>query len=210
MCQLYLHHLNPTTEPSLAAATSVEAEPLAYDFNGILGLALPLNSIIAETIPPVTNNHPDGASFSSNLFGITPVSEAPSAPFLSLVLSRPGSDRLPALLGIGHHPSNIVPDPSKIKYSTLTTDSSGMLFWKVNVRAITIYVNGDPKPVGLGRGVKGTPYPTAVLDSGIPLILTTSNIANGIYGALGIGPAADGQCEYKAGFIRKPCLTIEP
>lgn len=173
----------------------VEAEPLAYNFDGILGLALPPNSIIAQTIPPVTSNHPDGASFPSNLFGITPIYQAPSAHFLSLVLSRPGSDRLPALLGIGHHPSNIVPDPSKIKYSPLVADNSGTLFWKTEVVAITVYVNGTSRPVDLGRGVGGTPTPTAVFDSGVPLILTTSNIANGIYGALDIGPASDGQCE---------------
>jgi hypothetical protein len=49
-------------------------------------------------------------------------------------------------------------------------------------------------PVTIPRGVKGTAFPVAVLDSGVPLIITTSEIANGIYGALGIGPAADGQC----------------
>lgn len=154
----------PQTNPFIAAATSVDAEPLDYAFDGILGLALPLNSVIAQKIPPVTNNHPDGAPFSSNLFGITPLSDAPSAHFLSLVLSRPGSDRLPALLGIGHHPSKVVPDPSKIKYSMLVADGTGTLFWKTDIRAITVYIDGNSRPVNVGLGVKGTAYPIAVLD----------------------------------------------
>ncbi|KAH0578208.1 hypothetical protein H2248_004083 [Termitomyces sp. 'cryptogamus'] len=57
---------------ALAAATVVTSEPLSAAFSGILGLALPLNSIIAELIPPVTSNSPDGAAWASNLFSITP------------------------------------------------------------------------------------------------------------------------------------------
>ena len=48
-----------------ATATTVNFEPPSFDFDGILGLALPLNSIISQIIPPVTNNNPDGACFSS-------------------------------------------------------------------------------------------------------------------------------------------------
>ena len=189
----------------VAAATTVTSEPLSYNFNGILGLALPLFSIISRLIPPVTNNNPDGASFSSNLFGITPYSQAPSAHFFSLVLQRPGSDRLPSLLGIGRHPSTIVPDPSKVAYSTIVSDHEGTLLWKAYVQAITVYVDGAAKPVVIPMGVQGTPFPVAVLDTGAPLIITTSAIANGIYGALGIGPAADGQCVY---FPTLKSLTI--
>jgi hypothetical protein len=43
--------------------------------------------------------------------------------------------------------------------------------------------------------IKSTPYLGAVLDLGVPLIITTSEIVNGVYGALGIGPAAEGQCK---------------
>jgi len=44
------------------------------------------------------------------------------------------------------------------------------------------------------RSNSGASSPIAVLDSGVSLILTTSNIANGIYGAIGIGPASNGMC----------------
>ncbi|KAH7924976.1 acid protease [Leucogyrophana mollusca] len=178
---------------ALAAASSVNNEPLSYDFDGILGLALPLNSIISEALPPGTDNIADGATLPSNLFSMTPLSAAPSEPFFSLVLARPGSDELPSLLGIGRHPSAIVPDPTKIKYSPIVSEAAGILWWKTNVQAITVYVNSQPKTVTLGQSVTGSVFPTAVLDSGVPLILTTSKIANAIYGALGISPGADGQ-----------------
>jgi hypothetical protein len=76
----------------------------------------------------------------------------------------------------------------------VVSDDQGTLFWKTYVRAITVYVDSVAKPVAVPRGVEGTAYSIAVLDSGVPLIITTSTIANGIYGALGIGPASDGQC----------------
>ncbi|GLB45244.1 putative peptidase A1 family protein [Lyophyllum shimeji] len=177
---------------ALAAADTISSEPLSPLFTGILGLALPLNSIIAERIPPVTDNSPDGAAWASNLFSITPISSAPAARFLSLLLSRPGSTTVPAQLGIGRHPA-FVNDPSKVRYSTLVSEKTGTLFWKVQVRAITVWVNGQEKPVEIGRSNTGGVFPSAVLDSGVPLILTTSQVANGIYGAIGISPGSDGQ-----------------
>lgn len=155
-----------------------------------------MNSIIAQQIPPVTSNAPDGAAWASNLFSITPTSQAPAARFLSLSLSRPGSNAIDSLLGIGHHPAAIVSDPSKIQYAGLVSDSTGVLFWKASVRAITVYVNGVPHPIALGRSVSGAVFPSAVLDSGVPLILTTSTVSNAIYGAIGITPSSDGTCTH--------------
>lgn len=180
----------------LAAADDIDNEALAPNFNGILGLALPLNSIIASDIPPVTNNNPDGAAWASNLFSLTPVSTAPSSRFLSLALSRPGSDTVPAVFGIGRHPSSLVPDPSHVLYSNVVGDKPGTLFWKLSVKAITVYVNGTTKRVQLEGSDTGASYPVAILDSGVSVILTTSDIANGIYGAIGIGPASDGMCTF--------------
>ncbi|KAI0931005.1 hypothetical protein AcV7_005033 [Taiwanofungus camphoratus] len=124
---------------------------------------------------------------------MTPTNTAPRAPFLSLALERPGSDAVPSVLGIGRHPDELVPDPGKIRYSGLVTESAGTLFWQASVQAITVYVSGQPRPVQLGPSVTGAMYPSAVLDSGTPVILTTPPIANGIYGALGISPSSDGQ-----------------
>ena len=89
-----------------AAVNNIQSEPLAPNFSEVLGIALPLNSII----------------FSINA--------APSFHFLSLTLSRPGSDQVQSALGIGKHPTAFVPDPSDIQYSTPVIDASGSLFWK--------------------------------------------------------------------------------
>ncbi|KAI6101819.1 aspartic peptidase domain-containing protein [Pisolithus sp. B1] len=180
------------TNQALGAATSVNNEPLSYEFDGILGLALPLNSVIQQQIPAQIGNNPDGAALSSNLLSMTPSSAAPSQPFFSLSLARPGSDEIPSLLGIGLHPSQVISDPTQIRYSQLVSESTGELYWKTNIMAITVYVNGQAMPVTL-QSLSGTVQPTAVLDSGMPVILTTSTIANGIYGALGISPGSDGQ-----------------
>ncbi|KAF8150900.1 hypothetical protein B0H34DRAFT_156009 [Crassisporium funariophilum] len=140
----------------VAAANEVQSEPLAPNFSGILGLALPLNSIIASTIPPVITNEPDGAAWASNLFSITPAPLAPASRFLSLSLSRPGSDTVPSFLGIGRHPAALVPDPSKIEYDTLVSERSGTLFWKTSVRAISVWVGGEERQVRVGRSNTNT------------------------------------------------------
>ncbi|KAH0578198.1 hypothetical protein H2248_004073 [Termitomyces sp. 'cryptogamus'] len=93
---------------ALAAAMVVASEALSAAFSGILSLALPLNLIIAELILPITSNSPDGATWASNLFSITPTSSAPAHRFLSLLLSRPGSDAVPAQLGICRHPDLVL------------------------------------------------------------------------------------------------------
>ncbi|KAF8495746.1 aspartic peptidase domain-containing protein [Russula emetica] len=180
---------------ALAAATSVESEPLEHEFNGILGLALPSNSLIAQSVTPVSGSDRNGASFASNLFDITAVESAPSSRFFSLTLSRPGSSAIPSQLGIGQHPSQLVPDPSRVNYSPVVLDPSrrGTPFWELQVSAITLYVNSSRKSVNLDAPRSGNALPTAILDSGVPSILATSDIANGIYGSLGIGPASDGQ-----------------
>ena len=160
-----------------------------------MGLALPLNSDIVHQLPAATNDVPDGASLTSNLFSMTPLTSAPGARFLSLALERPGSDRVPSVLGIGRHPSQLVPDPSKIQYASVVASSIGALFWQAQVTAITVYFDGKPLPISLPVSVvPGASVPSAILDSGVPLIVTTAQIANAIYGALGVGPANDGNC----------------
>lgn len=70
-----------------AAAQIVENEDLGPEYTGILGLALPQFSKIAQLVPPRTDNNPDGATLASNIFSITPVAQAPASHFLSLVLA---------------------------------------------------------------------------------------------------------------------------
>lgn len=124
-----------------------------------------------------------------------------------MLLERPGSDRIPSLLGIGRHPSlvdaRVRPtalggtggEHGGVEYSTLVSERTGTLFWKTSVRALTVYVNGEERDVDLGRGVMGSVFPSAVLDSGVPLILASGRIANAVWGAVGVSPSADGYCE---------------
>ena len=176
---------------SLAAANEVDNEPLDA-FSGILGLALPLNSVIASTIHTGDPIGADGATWASNLFGMD---GAPASRFISFLLERPGSPKIPSLLGIGRHPVDQVPDPSKVHYSNIVTEGNGATFWKVSITAITVYADGVQKEVNTGPSSSGSTFPTAVLDTGVPVILATSAIANGIYGALDIHPANDKNCE---------------
>jgi len=81
-------------------------------------------------------------------------------------------------------------------------DRQGTPFWELQVSAITLYVNGSRNSIKLDALRSGNALPTAILDSGVPSILTTSSIANGIYGALGIGPASDGQCKSDVHYFR--------
>lgn len=181
---------------ALGVVSNVVNEPL-NEFSGVLGLALPQNSVISRAIPPATGDTPDGAIFTSNLLTIG--NGAPASRFISLSLERPGSNRIPSMFGIGRHPSSIISDPSKITYSRLYYDGQYPLFWKTTINAITVYVNGVRKDVKLTSSFPGS-VPTAILDTGVPVILATTAIANGIYGSLGIGPAADGN-------FYVPCTT---
>ncbi|KAK7678909.1 hypothetical protein QCA50_018049 [Cerrena zonata] len=116
--------------------------------------------------------------------------------FFSLALKCPGLNKIPSLLGISCHPLGIISDPSQIKYAALQNEQSGDFYWKAEISALTVYVNREAKPVWLtSASASGGPIgqPTAVVDSGMPIILVTPDIANGIYGALGIGPGSDGQ-----------------
>lgn len=176
----------------LAAANDVEDEPLDV-FSGILGLALPPNSVIASTLTAGDPVGADGATWASNLFGMD---GAPASRFISFLLERPGSTTIPSLLGIGRHPSDYVPDPSKVHYSSLVSQGNGATFWKTSVTAITVYVDGEARDVAITPSSTGSGYPTAVMDTGVPVILMTSTIANGIYGALDIHPAQDQNCEW--------------
>lgn len=86
-------------------------------------------------------------------------------------------------------------DPSKVSYTSLVRNSAGVYFWESIVRGINVYVNGTARPIALPKSTSGAAFPQAVLDTGVPYILATTDIANAIYGALGIGPASDGNCK---------------
>ena len=154
----------------------------------------------------MTGNQADGAVFASNLFSMTPSVTAPSSRFLSLTLARPEANGagVPSLFGIGKHPpTTVVADPSQVQYSVLTSpNDAGPNFWQVKMVAVSVWVDGAEKIVNIGTSAAMPGMtPTAVVDSGMPVILASRMIANGIYGALGIGPGSDGQCEQCSHFL---------
>ena len=193
--------LGPYIIPSqaLVAASQVSDETLSPDFVGLLGLALPPNSVIEHFIGATETDAPDGATVQQNLFGLTPINTAPAQRFFGISLERPGSSRIPSLLSIGRHPSTLVPgfDPSAVTFMDLISSEAGDTFWRVSLDSITGWIGGAPKPVSLqGNSVVGNiAFPVAIVDTGGSGILTTREIANGIYGAWQIGPASDGNCE---------------
>jgi hypothetical protein len=71
-----------------------------------------------------------------------------------------------------------------------------------------VNINGTTRQIQVGRSHSGAIFPSAVLDSGVPLILTTTAIANGIYGALGINPAQDGMCAFSFFFFCLRYLSL--
>jgi hypothetical protein len=71
---------------------------------------------------------------------------------------------------------------------TLVNDQGGKVFWKTDIRTITVCLNNVPRPISLPIDINSTVYLVAVLGSGVPPTIMTPEIANGIYSILGIRP----------------------
>ncbi|KAF9521205.1 hypothetical protein BS47DRAFT_1335325 [Hydnum rufescens UP504] len=178
---------------AFAVASQVIDEELSIGYSGLLGLAFPLNSKIAQSITPTDGNAPDGAPIASNVFGMG--SEAPTEHFFSILLERPSMPgRIPSLLGIGMHPLDVIPDPTEVIFTTVAAYPMGTLLWSIPVTNFSVYVNGVGANIPLGRS-KANPnnaFPMAVLDTGVPFIFARSDVTNAVYGAYGVSPATDG------------------
>lgn len=196
----------------IAAVASVSDEPLTSSFTGLLAFALPLNSDIATDIPPTTGDNPDGAPVVSNIFGLGPYS--PQEHFLSVLLERPGMDRVPSILGIGAHPTNVLGNITAsgsnwlndLEYNEVSEYQVGTLFWALPVTGITAYVNGSALDIPLGRSLADPNIidPIGVLDTGVPFIFGRTTLVDAFYGAYGIGPGSDGICKplsRQSGFV---------
>ncbi|KZS89195.1 acid protease [Sistotremastrum niveocremeum HHB9708] len=97
---------------AFSAADEVKNEDLTSGWLGVAGFALPHDSLIAQTIGTTTSNSPDGATLSSNLFGIAPKDQAPARRFFGILLERPGIPQdnsfIPSVLSIGTHPTSLL------------------------------------------------------------------------------------------------------
>lgn len=190
---------------AMIVADTVQNEDLSGgQFAGVLGLALPANSIISSQIPGSTTGQPDGATFLDNLFSSG--TSAPQGRFFALSLERLGDTRTRSVLGIAMHDPSICGSPCTPNWLSLVPAASGPNYWRVVLQGITATVWQSP-------GTSSTPpsnpkssritlppstvtsqsWPVAVLDSGGSQILFGDrNLLNAVYGAWNIGPASDG------------------
>jgi hypothetical protein len=206
---------------AFAKATEVDSEPLANNFVGVMGLALTSDSVIASKIPPINEGNgdiPDGATIASNLFGLTPIEDAPQHRYFGILLERSGMPPsasnptfVPSRFSIGTHPTdslsgllqNLNPSASSnfssylsslLPQYTVVIDSSAngeYLYWRTSLTLLSVY---NPSKTDIPLGGKESLYPSVILDTGGSTILARPDIANAIYGAFSIDPASDGNC----------------
>jgi hypothetical protein len=195
--------------------------------------------VIANLLPPVTTNVPDGASVLANLFNLP---DGPTSPFFAISLSRPGFDdrniswhSWPSKLALGTYIPEVADalaalnknsspvasrlarsissslyakrqadgstnDPSQLAWAQLLSTPSGYLHWRTPISEIIVNdEQGNDRSLSLNRSLvdsgQSSLWPVAVLDTGGSNILMRRDLANGLYGTIGIGPASDGKCK---------------
>ncbi|KAH9923222.1 uncharacterized protein B0H18DRAFT_955926 [Fomitopsis serialis] len=109
----------PTSEIQYGTPFRLTTNRSNFSTSGILGLALASVSSIYFSIAT-----DDGNALAANLFGMASSASVPSAPFSSRSLRHPGFDDVSSVLSVGVHPSNLVPDPSKVGFSDLVTNDN--------------------------------------------------------------------------------------
>ncbi|KAL1680124.1 aspartic peptidase domain-containing protein [Schizophyllum commune] len=184
---------------AFAAASMVDNEPLAHNFDGVLGLAFSANSIIRQQVPAPEEEDADDPNAESVSYNLFRIDNPPASAFISLLLERPGSDRYPSMMGIGAHPSQkslrLSQSPvDALHFLNLVSSTSGPLLFNVLLTDVTAHpstIDGHANELTEDQSLLATPL-RAILDSGVPLILTRPDVANAIYGSVGVGPGADG------------------
>ncbi|KAJ9093685.1 hypothetical protein QFC21_006281 [Naganishia friedmannii] len=188
---------------AFVAANDVGNEDLSGgQFSGVLGLALPANSVILEQLGGSTSGNPDGAPFLDNLFGSG--ENAPQGRYFSLSLERIGDTRTKSSLGIGMFDSSLCPEPCIPNYSSVITSSQGPLYWRIPLQGITTYTwPSGQAPAGsnaITATIKlpsstttGQSFPVAVLDSGgYQVLMGDRMLVDAVYTAFGGSRASDG------------------
>ncbi|KAJ9123052.1 hypothetical protein QFC22_001241 [Naganishia vaughanmartiniae] len=188
---------------AFVAANDVGNEDLSGgQFSGILGLALPANSVILNQLGGSTSGNPDGAPFLDNLFGSG--ENAPQGRYFSLSLERIGDTRTKSTLGIGMFDKTLCPDPCIPNYSSVVTSSQGPLYWRIPLQGITTYtwpsgqapasINATTAVIKLPSSTTtGQSYPVAVLDSGgYQVLLGDRTLVDSIYAVFGGSRSSDG------------------
>jgi hypothetical protein len=191
---------------AFVAANDVGNEDLSGgQFSGVLGLALPANSVILNQLGGSTSGAPDGAPFLDNLFGSGV--NAPQGRYFSLSLERVGDTRTKSSLGIGTFDNSLCPAPCIPNYSSIVTSSAGPLYWRIPLQGITAFTwpsgqapsntSSTSTTIKLpSSSVTGQSYPVAVLDSGgYQVLMGDKSVVDAIYAVFGGSQASDGNCK---------------
>ncbi|UZJ54949.1 hypothetical protein CBS101457_004269 [Exobasidium rhododendri] len=187
---------------AFASCNAVMNEQLSsIQASGVMGLALPANSIIQNVLSTDVNanNTETNSSMTGSLLpGIWQGVQA-SYRFFGLGLQRLPSDggNGNSTLTFGDYDRNYIPSgtESAVKYSSAIPDDDEIVRkWKLIVNDFFVTVNGTQIQIPLSS--TGAAIPTAILDSGSPLNLASVNFLNAMYGAVNVGPAADGSGGY--------------
>lgn len=119
------------------AADKVQDEDLSGgEFEGILGLALPANSIVQSYIPGSTTGQPDGATFLENLFGLGP--GAPIGRYFAMSLERRGDTRTKSTFGLGMYDETVCTGNCTPNYNPVVTSAQGPLYWRILLQGISV------------------------------------------------------------------------
>jgi hypothetical protein len=188
---------------AFAAADQVNNEDLGMSgISGIIGLALPANSIIQNEL---TSNivNPNNTEVNSNQTGSILPGLWEGLPASSRIFGM-GLQRLPSDGGNGNSTITFAgpdynyvstDDQQYIKYAPVVPDDDNIKRkWKLFVSDFRVASNGTTFQIPLTT--TGVSLPTAILDSGSPLNLASVSFLNAMYGAIDVGPAADGSGGY--------------
>jgi len=188
---------------AFASCDTVENQQLSsMQASGVMGLALPSNSIIQSTLIGDginANNTETNSSMTGSLLAGLWEGVPANYRFFGLGLQRLPSDggNGNSTLTFGDIDRNYLPSGSSnsVKYSSSLPDNDGLVRkWKLIVNDFLVKVNGSQVQIPLSS--TGAPVPLAILDTGSPLNLASVSFLNAMYGAVNVGPAADGSGGY--------------
>jgi hypothetical protein len=185
-------------------ADDVENEPLgSMQASGVLGLALPINSLIQSQLSTersgLNNSITDFGRTGSVLPGLW--LDAPMGQrFFGLGLQRLPSDggNGNSTITFGGYDEQYITQSqqSQINWQPVVADDDGVIRrWKGSVSDLFLKINNTQVSIPISRtGAVGSA--TAILDSGSPLNYANPSFLNALYGAYNVGPSADGTGEY--------------
>lgn len=184
-----------------AAADQVDSQQLTnMNATGILGLALPANSVIQQDMfvgQKNPNNTIDDATKTGSLLTGLWQGAASGSRYFGVGLKRLPSDggNGDSTLTFGGVDTAFVPALESMKWSSAVADSDEVTRkWKLYVSDLVVTVNGTQVQIPLSS--TGAQIPLAILDTGAPLNYASSEFLNAMYGAWNVGPAGDGSGGY--------------